>query len=107
MEEDNRLKVLLIKDSGPWVVLCLDYDIAAQGETVETAWESFNWSFWTQVLIDRQKGIKPLSQLKRSPEEYWKRFSTASPYAKRFELTPPFSLDEIPSVTEDIRLAAA
>jgi hypothetical protein len=103
---DDRLKVLLLKDNGPWIVICLQHDIVAQGESPTKALEAFNWTYWTQVLLDRKKGIEPLSQVEPAPQEYWVRFDQGLPFATQFELQPPFSLDDVPSVPEDVRLAA-
>lgn len=102
---NDRLKILLLNDRGPWIVQCLQYDIAAQGESVTKAWEAFNWTYWAQVLIDREKGIDPLSKLEPAPKEYWTRFEHGISFAKQFELRSPFCFAD-PSVPEDVRLAA-
>jgi len=107
VKESGKLKVLLINDNGPWVVQCLQHDIAAQGETPTKALEAFNWTYWAQVLLDQQKGIEPpLGNLEKAPDEYWQRFERGLPFAVRFELKPPFALDKLPSVQEDVRLAS-
>ncbi len=107
MEKPTGLKILLLNQRGPWVAICLEHYLAAQAESPRKVLEALNWTYWTQVLLDKEKGIEPLSRVEKAPEEYWKRFDEGLPFAMRFELVPPFSLDDVPSVPEDVRLADA
>jgi hypothetical protein len=103
---DSRLKILLLNDRGPWVAICLQHYLAAQAESPTKALEALNWTYWTQVVLDNEKGIEPLSKVGKAPEEYWTRFEQGLRFATHFELKPPFSLDNNPTVAEDVRLAA-
>jgi hypothetical protein len=105
---DDQLKVLLLNDRGPWVAICLNYDLAAQGDSSTKALEALNWTYWAQVQLDLQKGIAPFTSCETSPRMYWERFDGGLRFAASFEFKPPFQIDhgEPPSVPEDVRLAA-
>ncbi len=109
MNRNDDLKVLLLNERGVWIAQCLQYDLAAQAspsDSLKGALEAFNWTYWTQFLLDREKGIPPFSQLPKAPDEYWKMFEEGVRVATRFELKPPFSLDDNQSIPEDVRIAA-
>ncbi len=102
----GRLQILLLNDRGPWVAICLQHYLAAQADSPTKALEALNWTYWTQILLDKEKGIEPLSKVEKAPAEYWERFDHGLRFATKFELKPPFSLDNNPRVAEDVRLAA-
>jgi hypothetical protein len=106
----ERLKILLLNESGIWIALCLNYDLAAQAapeEQWEGALQAFNWTYWTQFQADKKRGVEPFSNLSKAPDRYWKIFENAVPVATRFQMKPPFSLSDQRSVPpEDVRVVA-
>ena len=54
------LTILFLQDHGYWVAQCLEYDITAQGKTIDAAKLAFERTFVGQVLVDTQKGKEPL-----------------------------------------------
>ncbi len=105
--DPGRLQVLLLNERGPWVAISLQHYIVAQGNSPSDAVQTLRWTYWTQVLLDKEKGVQPLSQIEKAPEEYWKSYASGIPLAMKADFTPPFSLDDVPAVPEDVRLADA
>jgi len=89
-----ELSVLLIKEEDKWVAQCLDYDIAAQGETLDAARSRFARTFVGQVMVDLHHHQEPLEGIKPAPRKYWAMFRKAARLAERDpiyfpETTPP------------------
>lgn len=74
---DFKLSVLLLMEEGMWVAQCLNYDIAAQGKTLEAAKEAFARTFAGQVCVDLHHNVEPLSAFPPAPAEYWNQFKGA------------------------------
>jgi len=82
------MHVLLLNDDGVWVAQCLDYDIAAQGKTINKAVDALTRTFAGQVVLDIQHGKKPLEDFTKAPIDYWNKFEDAN----RLEGRKPFGL---------------
>lgn len=54
------LSVVLMWDEDRWVAQCLEYDIAAQGHSIDEARESFERIFFGQIKLDLARGRLPL-----------------------------------------------
>lgn len=71
---DMPLKVLILNEGGMWVVLCLQFDIAAQGESLTEAVEALEQLLMAREYLDRRKGRVPFSTLGPAPKSYWELF---------------------------------
>lgn len=69
-----ELSVLLIKEGDDWVAQCLQYDIAAQGDTIDEAMEHWARSVAGHIMLDARAGRGPLEGIKPAPPEYWTRW---------------------------------
>ena len=93
-----RVSILLCKegsgeDSG-WVAQCLEYDITAQGKTIQDAKKAFGKTFVGQILVDLKHGKAPLQGIKKAPKEYWDKWNVSEQLADHRQ---PFYLpDNIP-----------
>lgn len=103
------LSILLFQNNTTWIAQCLEYDIAAQGKTLDNALDSFERTFVGQLILDIERDKNPLENTPRTPREYWTKFEQA----RKLEDRRPFYLpEEIPptcinAVTvEDLRIAA-
>ena len=87
-----------------WAAQCLEYDIAAQGKTIDEAKESFKRTFVGQIMVDVHFGHQPLQGIEKAPEEYWEQFRTA----KRLIDREPFYVGHLPirASAQDLRVAA-
>lgn len=71
------VRVLLIADRNVWVAQCIDFDLAAQGESPREAMETFKRLFEMQIDIDRKAGKPPLEEIPSPPHWYEERFNEA------------------------------
>lgn len=85
-----ELSVLFIRDGDCWVAQCLEYDIAAQGKTLEEVNEALERTFVGQILLDVRRGKEPLQGIPKAPKLYWERFE----HGERLKDEDRFSLPE-------------
>ena len=64
---DFKLSVLLFREGEGWIAQGLDYDIAAQGETIGAVKDAFARTFAGQVCVDLHHNIEPLSGFGPAP----------------------------------------
>ena len=115
MDKAFRLKILLCKEGSEgiwkWVAQCLQYDIAAQGDTIAEAKVAFERTFCGQIAVDLAKGRQPLEGIPEAPRGYWDKFEGAEKLADRERpmhmwpppesIPPPF---KIQAVADDMRV---
>lgn len=65
------LRVLFLKRSYFWVAQCLEYDIVAQGKTLTDAQEAFERVFVSNIIVNLEAGVVPLSQFREAPREFF------------------------------------
>lgn len=103
-----NLRVLLFQEDKTWVAQCLEWDIAAQGKTLDDALNSFEQTFVGQIVLDIEGGRKPLASTPRSPKEYQGMFKKAKKLVDKKPLYIPKEL--FPTIgaatAEDLRIAA-
>lgn len=83
------MRVLLLKEDDLWVAQCLEYDIAAQGPTVDAAKEAFVRAFAAQIAVALHHGEEPLATFGPAPRYYWDRFSEAQRLAEPIRIPDP------------------
>lgn len=101
-----ELDVVFVKvDAGTWFAQGLQWDVAAQGDSIAQARRRFERTFRAQVVTDIRDGKAPLEGIGRAPEKYWDLFrrgerletqNAAIPFA------PPFLID---AVARELRVA--
>jgi len=123
--EHNRkfnLRVLLTKDiavcksdstpgwivESAWVAECLEYDIGAQGKTIEQAKLAFAKTLASQIVVDIAHGRQPLEGIGPSPDDVWQRYESAEPLREESftlpkEAMPAFLADQL--VRHELRVA--
>lgn len=69
----NRLDVLFICDGTAWTAQCLQYDVAAQGETIRDAQRAFEYVLSVEAAYLSEKGLT-LDSLPAAPTFYWKKY---------------------------------
>lgn len=71
--------ILLFQEGSQWVAHCLEYDIAAHGNTIREAQDSWAETVSLQMALDMSRGREPLDHIGQAPQSYWDRFKDASP----------------------------
>jgi hypothetical protein len=62
---------------GKWAAQCLEYDIAAQGDSIKQATEKLEQTFIGQICVDLYTGKDPLEGISPAPRTYWNEFEQA------------------------------
>lgn len=84
-----KLSVLLMREGETWIAQCLDYDIAAQGNSIKAAKGALARTFAEQVAVDLHHGVEPLNGFSQAPKEYWDKFGQAERLADRQHIVIP------------------
>jgi hypothetical protein len=87
------IHVLYVQDEHGWYAQCLDYDIGAQGNTLDEAERAFFRTWQIQVTMDRAHGREPFEGLGKAPDKYWQMLKEASEWTGR--QAPPDDSGEI------------
>ncbi len=72
-----EVSTLLLNESGKWVVQCLEYDIAAQGDSPAEAREAWQRAFVGQAIVNLKHDKEPMADVPRAPKFYWDLFAKA------------------------------
>lgn len=105
-----KLSVLLMREGETWIAQCLDYDIAAQGNSIKAAKNALARTFAGQVAVDLHHGLEPLNGFSQAPKEYWDKFGGAERLQDRQQIMiPDESLPPrvfVNALADDLRIAA-
>jgi hypothetical protein len=107
MAQNQRfsISILLRPEGEGWAAQCLEYDIAAQGQTIQEAKYAIEKAFVGQVIVDLSTRNVPLADIPAAPAEYWKAFEGGERLADRksFFIPLPFLFR---AAVEEMRIAA-
>jgi predicted RNase H-like HicB family nuclease len=70
MAEMEELTVLVCVHDGSWFAQCVEYDLAAQGKTLDDVLYAFEHALNVQIAIDVEHGREPLVDLPPAPERF-------------------------------------
>jgi hypothetical protein len=100
------LSVVIMKESyqqkSLWVAQCLEYDIAAQGDTIQQALKALDVAVVAQLTVYLKNNQNPLEMLPRAPKEYWNMYSQGEALRDPLPIRPPENVPPawmIPSIT--------
>lgn len=65
------IHVVVFPEGDYLIAQCLEYDIAAQGKTIEKLEQAFMHQFVGQMEVDLQHGVVPLKHFGPAPAEFW------------------------------------
>ncbi len=93
MQQNQNIdaSVVLFEDRGDWIAHCLEYDIVAQGKTVELAKEAFKKIFVCQIILDKMNGNAPFSDWAKAPKEIWDMAKNATSWTRE-----PLYIPDVP-----------
>jgi hypothetical protein len=77
----KAITILVLREGTAMVARCLEYDIAAQGDTIEDALEAWEDVFIGRILLDMRAGRELFHGIGRAPERYFELFRRARPMA--------------------------
>ena len=88
------MTVLFFREDAMWVAQGLEYDIAAQGETLAEAKAAFAGSFAAQIAVALHHDEDPLADFGKAPQEYWDMLTIAQELAE--PIRAPEASENIP-----------
>jgi len=71
------VRVLLIQEGSSWAAQCLEYDIAAQGNSIDDAKNAFEKTFLGQIALDVKENREPFEGIEQAPQDFWEMFKKA------------------------------
>lgn len=85
----SKLNVLIFRTDTGWVAQCLQYDIAAQGQTIEETQEAFATTVVGEFTYANEKGVS-MDSIPEAPECFWEQYkkvvAALAPPQKSFEI---------------------
>ena len=69
-----EVSAVLFQEEGKWIIQGLQYDICAQGESVEEATNAFDLAFVANVCASIHVNGEPLKGIDAAPAKYWDMF---------------------------------
>jgi hypothetical protein len=103
--QNFEVSVVLCREGEGWAAQCLQYDIAAQGKTIQEAKDSLEKAFVSQVMIDLLHETDALSAIPQAPREYWVMFERGERLTDRKPFYfPPEMM--VRASTQELRICA-
>jgi hypothetical protein len=78
-ETKHRINILIFQEAGGWVAQCLQYDVAAQAETVPDLFREILRALASHVTLNIERGRAPFADLGEAPDKFWIMYGEASP----------------------------
>lgn len=70
------LNVVLLQENDAWVAQALEYDITAQGKSMQAATDALERTVVGQLVVDLRHGLQPFEGIEQAPKQYWNHFNT-------------------------------
>lgn len=79
---EKPLRIVVVEQDDCFLAQCLEFDIAAHGQTQDEAVRAFGHAYIRHILVARHLHVQPFIQLQRAPEEFWDLWQTRSAAGK-------------------------
>lgn len=90
-----KVTFLFFKEGNTWVGQCLEYDIAAQAESLSEARRELETSFVARLVYAVEHSInKPFKGLPRAPGKYWNMYKQMHGERLERQKLPVFKVKE-------------
>jgi hypothetical protein len=70
----GQLRAVLLEEGEAWSAQCLDYDIAAQAQTLLDLHDELARVLVTHIAASIELGREPFSSIKPAPERFWELY---------------------------------
>ena len=104
-ERVRNIKAVLFEEAGAWSAQCLDFDIAAQAETLLDVRDELARVLAVHVAASAQMGREPFPGIAPAPLRFWDLYESGLPVESR---SVSYRLDngpKLPPITPDLRVA--
>jgi hypothetical protein len=92
----EQIRVLVFQDSGKWVAQCLEYDIGAEADDIDTLGDRLIVTLKAEVNEAAAKKTPPFAGIGRAPERFfamWEHRSRSVPAPWMRERHKPLDID--------------
>jgi len=69
--KEQSIRVIICKENNVYIAQCLEYDIAAHGQTPEQAQRAFGELLIRHMIVARELQRAPFECLEPAPKQYW------------------------------------
>jgi hypothetical protein len=88
----ETIRVIMFEEGGLWVAQCLEHDIAAQAENVDTLHARLNATLKAEYNESMERHGKPFAGIDPAPERFQRMWNQR---AQSFDIVnPPFVFDD-------------
>src|SRR5438105_2063111 len=70
-ELDITIRVVMFRDGGLWVAQCLEYDIGAQAEDIDTLNDRLKVALKNELRESMEQHGKPFAGINQAPERFY------------------------------------
>lgn len=84
----NKIRLLLFQELGEWVAQCLEYDIVAQGSTIDEVQNSWTHMFLGHIALSEENKVELMHGVPISPKIYWGKFEEAEKISQKNIVLP-------------------
>lgn len=70
----GQIRAVLVEEGGAWSAQCLDYDIAAQAETLLDLHDELMRVLVAHIAASVELGREPFSSIKPAPQRFWELY---------------------------------
>lgn len=101
------VSVLLLREENRWVAQCLEFDVAAQADTIAEVKNAFERAFVSQVAVNVCNGHDAMHNVPKAPKFYHEWFEKAEPLSDKPSYRQHIGKGlEISTHTKEMRIAA-
>jgi hypothetical protein len=103
----NHIRGVLFEEEGTWSAQLLDYDLAAQSQTLPDLQDEIIRAITVHIAACMQLGRVPFAGFKPAPQRFWDLYEEAAPIESR---AVPFTLARgaaLPPIRPELRVARA
>lgn len=77
---DYLVDIVLFQTDGKWIAQGLQFDIGAEGDSVDNVLYEFQRAFIGYLAICHEHKVEPFADLGAAPQRYWDLWKNAEPH---------------------------
>jgi hypothetical protein len=105
IEKVSHLRAVLFEEGDSWSAQCLDYDVAAQAETLWELPEELARVLAIHIAASAQMNREPFAGIPAAPLRFWELFERGNRYEGKLPTFKTGAGSPIPNMTPDLRIA--
>jgi hypothetical protein len=94
-EESFEVNVLAFREGELWVAQCIEYDISARSDTLESAMTAFRRAFAANLAANRELGRNALDGVPPAPQHYREMFESGKSVQEKLPAGRPVAVADL------------